>query len=134
MESSVAITKRSSKKTTRRHYKKDTRFLNDLYTLSYDNHESLEHIAVLDKTINFKIGGYTTVHGGNVGHSLDYNIANCGSAAAKLLAKEYKSLEYFRAPLLEYVRLCWLSVDWVNVKCADSNKALISSVFGSQKV
>lgn len=34
----------------KRHYKKDTRFLYDLYTLSYDNHESLEHISILSKT------------------------------------------------------------------------------------
>lgn len=26
----------------KRHYKKDTTFVNDLYTLTYDNHESLE--------------------------------------------------------------------------------------------
>lgn len=27
---------------TKRHYKKDTRYLYDLYTLTYDNHECLE--------------------------------------------------------------------------------------------
>lgn len=35
---------------SKRHYKKDTRFVYDLYTLSYDNHESLEHISILSKT------------------------------------------------------------------------------------
>lgn len=30
-----------------RHYKKDTRFLLDLYTITYDNHESVDNICCL---------------------------------------------------------------------------------------
>jgi len=39
----------------RRHYKKDSRYVNDLYTLTYDNHESLDTISLitsLHATIN----------------------------------------------------------------------------------
>lgn len=32
----------------KRHYKKDTRFVCDLYTITYDNHESLEHLSILN--------------------------------------------------------------------------------------
>lgn len=35
-------------KGTKRHYKKDSRFLCDLYTITYDNHESLEHLSILN--------------------------------------------------------------------------------------
>lgn len=31
----------SSLMSLKRHYKKDSRYVNDLYTLTYDNHESL---------------------------------------------------------------------------------------------
>lgn len=31
----------SSLMSIKRHYKKDSRYVNDLYTLTYDNHESL---------------------------------------------------------------------------------------------
>lgn len=31
----------------RRHYKKDSRYVNDLYTLTYDNHESLNSIGLI---------------------------------------------------------------------------------------
>lgn len=31
----------------RRHYKKDSRFVNDLYTLTYDDHESLDTVELL---------------------------------------------------------------------------------------
>lgn len=30
----------------RRHYKKDSRFVNDLYTLTYDDHESLDTVQL----------------------------------------------------------------------------------------
>lgn len=30
----------------RRHYKKDSRFVNDLYTLTYDEHESLDTVRL----------------------------------------------------------------------------------------
>lgn len=30
-----------------RHYKKDTRFLLDLYTITYDNHESVDNVCCL---------------------------------------------------------------------------------------
>lgn len=33
--------------TEQRHYKKDTRFLLDLYTITYDNHESVDNICCL---------------------------------------------------------------------------------------
>lgn len=39
----------------KRHYKKDSRFVNDLYTLTYDNHESLDSVelfAVFDKDVS----------------------------------------------------------------------------------
>lgn len=40
----------------KRHYKKDSRYVNDLYTLTYDNHESLyltnDFISSLYNTIN----------------------------------------------------------------------------------
>uniref|UniRef100_A0A336LV62 CSON005614 protein n=1 Tax=Culicoides sonorensis TaxID=179676 RepID=A0A336LV62_CULSO len=32
----------------KRHYKKDSRFVCDLYTITYDNHESLEHLSILN--------------------------------------------------------------------------------------
>nr|CAD7395549.1 unnamed protein product [Timema poppensis] len=34
----------AERKDTRRHYKKDTRFLLDLYTLTYDNHETIDSL------------------------------------------------------------------------------------------
>lgn len=30
----------------KRHYKKDSRFVNDLYTLTYDDHESLDTVQL----------------------------------------------------------------------------------------
>lgn len=46
----------SSLMSIRRHYKKDSAYLNDLYTLTYDNHESLymtnELLSSLHNTIN----------------------------------------------------------------------------------
>lgn len=46
----------SSLMSIRRHYKKDSRYVNDLYTLTYDNHESLyatnELLSSLHLTIN----------------------------------------------------------------------------------
>lgn len=35
-------------KGVKRHYKKDSRFVCDLYTITYDNHESLEHLSILN--------------------------------------------------------------------------------------
>lgn len=31
----------------KRHYKKDSRYVNDLYTLTYDNHESLDTVELI---------------------------------------------------------------------------------------
>lgn len=46
----------SSLMSIKRHYKKDSRYVNDLYTLTYDNHESLymtnEFLSSLHNTIN----------------------------------------------------------------------------------
>lgn len=33
--------------TPKRHYKKDSRFTNDLYTLTYDDNESLDNVELL---------------------------------------------------------------------------------------
>jgi hypothetical protein len=38
----------------RRHYKKDSRYVNDLYTLTYDNHESLEDTVELISSLYFR--------------------------------------------------------------------------------
>lgn len=35
-----------------RHYKKDSRFLSDLYTLTYDSHESLDCHGVLNNNVS----------------------------------------------------------------------------------
>lgn len=48
----------SSLMSIRRHYKKDSRYVNDLYTLTYDNHESLymtSDFVSLHNTINSNI-------------------------------------------------------------------------------
>lgn len=52
----------------KRHYKKDSRFVNDLYTLTYDDHESVdtvELISVFNKRVSkrkililYKLGTY----------------------------------------------------------------------------
>lgn len=36
----------------RRHYKKDSRFVNDLYTLTYDEHESLDTVRLFSAFAN----------------------------------------------------------------------------------
>lgn len=36
----------------RRHYKKDSRFVNDLYTLTYDEHESLDTVRLFASFAN----------------------------------------------------------------------------------
>lgn len=36
----------------RRHYKKDSRFVNDLYTLTYDEHESLDTVRLFSSFAN----------------------------------------------------------------------------------
>lgn len=36
----------------RRHYKKDSRFVNDLYTLTYDDHESLDSVRLFSTFAN----------------------------------------------------------------------------------
>lgn len=36
----------------RRHYKKDSRFVNDLYTLTYDDHESLDSVRLFSSFAN----------------------------------------------------------------------------------
>lgn len=36
----------------RRHYKKDSRFVNDLYTLTYDEHESLDSVRLFSTFAN----------------------------------------------------------------------------------
>lgn len=35
-----------------RHYKKDSRFVNDLYTLTYDDHESLDSVRLFSSFAN----------------------------------------------------------------------------------
>lgn len=42
----------SSLKSIKRHYKKDSRYVNDLYTLTYDNHESLDTIELISSVFN----------------------------------------------------------------------------------
>lgn len=37
----------SNRKFDRRHYKKDTRFILDLYTLTYDSHENVDSLGDL---------------------------------------------------------------------------------------
>lgn len=44
----------SSLKSIKRHYKKDSRYVNDLYTLTYDNHESLEDTVELISSLYFR--------------------------------------------------------------------------------
>lgn len=44
----------SSLKSIRRHYKKDSRYVNDLYTLTYDNHESLDTVELISSVYNRK--------------------------------------------------------------------------------
>lgn len=36
----------------KRHYKKDSRFVNDLYTLTYDDHESLDSVRLFSSFAN----------------------------------------------------------------------------------
>jgi uncharacterized protein (UPF0305 family) len=42
----------SSLMSIRRHYKKDSRYVNDLYTLTYDNCESLNTISLISSIHN----------------------------------------------------------------------------------
>lgn len=44
----------SSLKTIKRHYKKDSRFVNDLYTLTYDDDESLDTVQLISSVYNRK--------------------------------------------------------------------------------
>lgn len=44
----------ASLKSIKRHYKKDSRYVNDLYTLTYDNHESLENTVELISSLYFR--------------------------------------------------------------------------------
>lgn len=44
----------SSLKSIKRHYKKDSRYVNDLYTLTYDNHESLDTVELISSVYNRK--------------------------------------------------------------------------------
>jgi hypothetical protein len=44
----------SSLKSIKRHYKKDSRYVNDLYTLTYDNHESVEDTVELISSLYFR--------------------------------------------------------------------------------
>lgn len=43
----------------KRHYKKDSRFVNDLYTLTYDEHESLDSVRLFSTFAN-RVSGKTT--------------------------------------------------------------------------
>lgn len=45
----------SSFRYDQRHYKKDSRFVMDLYTLTYDSHESLDCHGVLNNNVSFFI-------------------------------------------------------------------------------
>lgn len=51
---SKAMESLSSLKSVKRHYKKDSRYVNDLYTLTYDNHESLEDTVELISSLYFR--------------------------------------------------------------------------------
>lgn len=42
-----------------RHYKKDTRFVMDLYTLTYDSHESLDCHGILNNNVSLCTYMYT---------------------------------------------------------------------------
>lgn len=42
----------NSLKSIRRHYKKDSRYVNDLYTLCYDQNESLDDINLISSVFN----------------------------------------------------------------------------------
>lgn len=44
-----------SRRLDRRHYKKDSRFVLDLYTLTYDSHESLDSLGDLFNVSTTKI-------------------------------------------------------------------------------
>ena len=50
----------SSLMSLKRHYKKDSRYVNDLYTLTYDNHESLYTTNELISSLHFSINNNTT--------------------------------------------------------------------------
>lgn len=50
----------SSLMSIRRHYKKDSRYVNDLYTLTYDNHESLYATTELLSSLHLTINNVTS--------------------------------------------------------------------------
>lgn len=41
-----------SLKSIKRHYKKDSRYVNDLYTLTYDQNESLDDVNLISSVFN----------------------------------------------------------------------------------
>ncbi len=49
----------------KRHYKKDSRFVNDLYTLTYDDHESLDTVQL-----------FSVFNSENVSTNYNYNCSN----------------------------------------------------------
>lgn len=53
----------SSLMSLKRHYKKDSRYVNDLYTLTYDNHESL---YMTNELISLHFGANNDVEAENV--------------------------------------------------------------------
>ena len=41
----------------RRHYKKDSRFVFDLYTLTYDDHETVDTVELFTSIVNNTVAG-----------------------------------------------------------------------------
>lgn len=44
----------------KRHYKKDSRFVLDLYTLTYDEHESVDTVELFTSIVNNTAGNWVT--------------------------------------------------------------------------
>jgi len=62
-ENNVLDVMRPIRRLDRRHYKKDSRFVLDLYTLTYDEHESLDSLGDLtDVSIDFHLFPFLLVH------------------------------------------------------------------------
>lgn len=63
----------SSLMSIKRHYKKDSRYVNDLYTLTYDNHESLYATTELISPSHYTINNYV-VEEDNVSFKIDPHV------------------------------------------------------------
>lgn len=80
----------SSLKSIRRHYKKDSRYVNDLYTLTYDNHESLEDTVELISSLYFR--------------------TDIVDVSCKMLGELHHKIETFGAIELDFSLVCgWFS-------------------------